>query len=589
MRNHTEPFNPAPGVEASDRRRDLHFDSRFGSVTNLAFRLAYELLLEFEWQLSRVEQLEKSWTRNVLPLSSSCPNTPKTFIALKHDIQQDRDHSKVLLQLSRRKINLSRYRIWAKLMYLVDWREFYKRIFGNLVSSYNERLEAERIFVAGEPSVRLGEQAGIIETAIIAIDKLLRSYCGLVKEQYTDGLVYAGRTSRGWEGISSTVMARDFEIRPRYQIMAIPEKMKLMGHNLLTPVSHEASHFIFKNVRPIEDPNHFNLIQYIHLAYLKFLSEYRISKPTFDLLTVREVEQMTQGEQRSHLREVFDTLDNNKLRYGKGSKDDVMVMELFIDMIAGLIGGPGYFVDLLGYSYYPTHLLEYYREAEGFFHQIPQRTRLMVGECLAKILGIDKFGSTIFFDKEEEPVSWYSMIRESFKAIAPIERTERARVARFRYRIKRKLRSALYEVGHPNAETLGEVLTEEESRFILFEDIIDERDKSAKRIKKLLDTSGKNYVTNLLEYFEVCYASNPSFFGSVDEDSIASEWLKCVNIARKISFGDTVVFDEKPRRIAAASTISPLVGRPFFPTGNFYHSLFLCREEGDCTEEAQEN
>lgn len=527
--------------------------------------------MDLEWLFTKVRQLKQSWKRNL-------GKTPRTFNRLERDIIRDIEKLTVILEDNI--INS-----WSVLKEIENNRDQYRGFSDALLSAYSERMEGKQITTSIEPSIRMGETAGVYDQVLDVIDKILRVYSGKIKTEHNRFIFSKGGRSYGWEGISSTWLNQDFEIFPHYQIFRAPINIKVNPRSLLSPISHETAHFIFFNIKPLGNPffnrNMKNPIQDIHLLYLSFLYEF---------YTNREMRNITKPNRRE-IGEMQHLIKNKTISY-PSSWDNMHrylrhnpLYELFTDFMAGIIAGPTFFINLNEIRYGPKY--------SDYSTALSHYDRLYLGHQMGKALKLDT--------RPEIKIDWLDKINldpgiDGWGPVSAKSDSDRKNLANIQRRqvVEREWRA---RASHRFENLLFRQLEHHIDHLeTMFQNDVDVTDmigywmRTKQDWEALRDYTYKYDLTNasrilgqrkyieaITNYFDMHYEKSPVFFTDLSIDKIWETWKECKDIAKRLWYDSEVVTDKRIADLIAASNMHPM-RLPHYPTGRVYQSIIWAEE-----------
>jgi hypothetical protein len=401
----------------------------------------------------------------------------------------------------------------------------------SVIGRLHDRLDSLDSPLAVDVSMRLGDRAGGADVIAPAAERLMAAYCGWLRYPQAGWATLRG-SAVCWNGLVTMSTGRDFGILPAYGLLMLPPGLTLTRGSMIC-LAHQAAHFLFHHLR-----RHFRAFS---LAYAEFDDGMRSCLSS----TIEEDEQL-QGW--------LEDLDESEgvgrrgLYVRRVSGPERYRRELFLDVIAILVGSPYYAVAAYDELFFPAP------SASGSAGRplVPPEVRIELGRVVCASLGVD-------------PV-WQVGIEQ---------------------RISACMRSG---------ETLARLVEKRrDSRGIIWESLNDPWNARARtgvrmfrRLNELVRSGladGQWFlrvVDMLREFFEREFDPGLLFFehGSGSEDSSAEVYHRCVKIAESLSEG-RAVYGEDIKHVAVASKLIESVDElkwpescaAEYPAGLVYESM----------------
>jgi hypothetical protein len=510
-----------------------NFNVTKGSANHKIYQRAYDIKFNLEWLLTRIIQLKESWKDNFCrEYNRTYNNLPVVFdylidrgmegVELCINILSDKNVTKTnKIKSEEQDIN-----VWDVLDDAEKLVNYIRKNFDFIISTFNERLEGKQATLITSPWLKIAERAGLFDEVLISIDNLMKCYVGMIKdeEKIISGLNPWYQDVRTWNGLASTWLGNDYQVSPTTQILKCPVYLKLAANDLLPPLSHEAAHVIFGNIKPLvlKKQNNKNEtlkvesnIQNIHALYLSFYSELIDGNRIVDVGEEYEITEDTVLE----ILKIF-----NDSYYATTQFPGNLISEFYTDLVGALIGGPGLFISLGNQFYRPEFLC---RTHPSIYY------RVLLGKYYCKHIGL-------------ENSYWDQTITKMLRKMKEID---------------------------------------EKNETIFLENFQEEADEEKWRryhaVKEIHASISKAfrddfYVKKLMEVFTNCYSISPLFIGKDDDPKQIED--TCKNIAERIWLNSEVVVDARAKDIVAASVLMP-IRRPAYPTGRLYQSLIFSSQE----------
>ncbi|MFV2016623.1 MAG: hypothetical protein ACC656_14430, partial [Candidatus Heimdallarchaeota archaeon] len=196
-----------------------------------------------------------------------------------------------------------------------------------LINQFNVGLESKQIVTVSEPYIRFGEKSGIMDQIYAVVNQVFLDYVGRYKERVLN--------KNNWKGLILPHSDIDYGILPASQILFLPFGFKFHSNEKLLLVAHEAVHFMLWNLR--KDSN----------TYKEFKK--KVWNPIFRgaLNLVQELidELIRNNYEYPHIMEQLKRI-KKKLKF-MIKTDNFFDSEILVDMITGLVAGPGYYKSLV--------------------------------------------------------------------------------------------------------------------------------------------------------------------------------------------------------------------------------------------------
>ncbi|MBN1297886.1 hypothetical protein JXA80_14005 [bacterium] len=205
-------------------------------------------------------------------------------------------------------------------------------------SIYSEHIEGLHIASLASPDIRVGTRFGILPLMLSAIDRLMTQYMGYLDTQKHQ--INHLEFPPTWYGISSTYTGHDVSINTGTLFLRLPVYVRLVPGDVLPLVAHEAGHVHFDHLFPknMQEFLHTrppeSVIMRLHPVRMKFC---RIYWQYIDYLN--ETMEMIGPTLK---KQIGPTL-KKQIEERKTRNLGDIYKELFVDILAGLIGSPGYF------------------------------------------------------------------------------------------------------------------------------------------------------------------------------------------------------------------------------------------------------
>ena len=546
----------------------------------------YNLQFEHQWYLQYFKQLKAAWRSEGLVAAPSALS-PRTFDRMLGILSEQ---MKVLAQLADQSQDLQIVsKMWSLLEPTLEeqaalreerrvfaggaWKvvkhhmvtlERLKRECARIATEFHERTEVHQILLASEPLMRIGAQAGVMDIAVHAADRLFRHYCS-----YPVGKTGETEQAGEWRGIVSCSSGDDFMLVAEVQTLYLPIDFKLHTGGKLVPLAHEAAHYV----------------QYLFDTSLRdvavtFIAD--VADPLRKAVSARIDEwfalqervwsETVEAQVKGHYNRLLELL----------WKESFYDNELLADMIAGLTAGPAYYRALRSLAYLPPdarNLTDPLGQSVQSFHP-PVSLRLRLGALMAKELmwvsetegegsaGDDLWGivgplramleehdaESLHFETEYSRPDklWDIMSRGDIFSRSPAEGEK------------------VVVLGLP------ELLNRELPLATFVFDAVRREPQLLWNLVYWLHEHGESYLFYPLPKRK---RGDPRL---ADEFKASVEWVNqyCCYLAERLLFNDEVLLDAPLRYIAAAAEL-PLLGRPVYCSGRILLSLYYAKNDHD--------
>ena len=482
--------------------------------------LLYQLFTrkyEAEWLAYNVKQTAMEWTSRL--------QLPRTFFFQRFMMNIEKECARIAKYMSNPEMQL------VSQIPLHGLSDFARQA-SAVQAVYNEHLEGMQVTSLTDPDVRVGNHACLLPLMIQAVDRLMVQYMGYLKENELEG-ISRYRFPRTWYGISTTWTGHDLSIRTGTLLLQLPIYVRLVPGDVLPLICHEAAHFHFSQ----------------HFPFHKDLTLLTHKLPE------SEIDQLTES-QKDFCRIYWQFTDNIKFCYDHFRPDfpreiakkfevklQRVLHELFVDIIAGLIGSSGFFVCLARNNCSWINLLDIKTKQPRYeSHLVHIGIRTQLGLWINEVLGVGK--------------QWNEPLVQMSNFLTQQESQQEDQI----YKLASKELIAIYE----NNKSFNDALS------------------LALRI--VIQRTG--IVKQLVTFFTLHYEVNPLFFeysSNCRPDSL-KKYNSCADIVKSILKFDALLLNYEPKDVVAAlelpvkeNGINYKLRRPMFPIGNVWMSLIYSK------------
>lgn len=503
----------------------------------------YNLKFDFEWLLGYVILLEKAWCANLSPEVISFKLLRSMVKECRDDcLKETRRLNKHREYIKKADNSAVRNRLLAEVWNLIERvrkkKYTIKEIVSSLAGEYDSMLEGRQITSIAETDPRFGEKAGVIDLAMDAADRLMREYCGIRK----NGNGPRQTEDHPWQGLVSTSAVADFKIYPRFQLLKLPMDFKFHVHGKLLMLAHEAAHqILYWEVQKSEmtDKGKTDKVKTVMVDPEVPLSP----KKTFHEIWCAAHDRAIEfAKKLDSDRAIIEELEKRK------DKQIFQESEIFVDILAGIIAGPAYFVAFSqSSSLSPTSKpMRYY--PPDWIRLLLIRKVMTVLQWADDTWDLDgKFEQ--FFCHEEALVFAYTPIYKNGQPRKLVELLRRY----FEEDPADAPEAMIKMIIGPGNRYL------DDPKFFLAKALMSDK---GKLLMQLYNWAEEHYDN--LTFIPKKYSKKPEIRYRVTE--------YCQVLAERLALNDELVLDAPLKYIAAASVLSP-VSRPAYPVGRILLSL----------------